>query len=131
LEAGTAAITSTYVYDLLFKITVATIGLVYLYISILSPAMVISLVLAIVLVVGILSVYFIVLYPSPAMRRFMEGGRIRQNILKIGESGRDIQKLFPFILTISFVGWILRGLQWLFIGLSLHFVFDSLLDAFS
>ena len=130
LEAGTAAITSTYVYDLLFKITVATVGLVYLYITILSPAMIISLVLAIVLVIVILSAYFIVLYPSTTVKRFMEGGRIRQNVLKIGKSGRDIQHLFPFILTISFIGWILRGLQWLFIGLSLHFVFSSFLDAF-
>ena len=34
------------------------------------------------------------------------------------------------ILGVSFLGWLFRGLQWLFIGSSLHLAFTSILDPF-
>ena len=130
LETGTATITSTYIYDLLFKVSVALLGIAYLYASILSQQITYSLAFTILLVALIFVAYFIVLYPPGPIKGFIAKWSVGRKILDIGDEGRKIQKFFPMILSISFMGWLLRGLQWLFIGFSLHLSFNSLLDAF-
>lgn len=130
LDAGTATITSTYIYDLLFKVSVALIGIAYLYASIISPQVSYSLVLTIFLIALIFGAYFLALYPPTPVREFIGRWNLGKKILGIGIQGRKIQKFFPMILGISFLGWLLRGLQWLFIGHALHLVFHSPFDAF-
>lgn len=130
LETGTASITSTYIYDLLFKVSVALLGFAYLYASLLSPQITYSLAVIILLVAVIFAAYILILYPPAPIRQFVARWKLGQKALRIGEEGRKIQQFFPMILTISFLGWVLRGLQWLFIGFSLHLTFNSQLDAF-
>lgn len=130
LDSGTATITSTYIYDLLFKVSVALIGIAYLYASVISPQVGYSLLLTIFLVALIFGAYFLALYPPPTVREFIGRWSVGKKVLGFGMEGRKIQKFFPMILGISFLGWIFRGLQWLFIGLSLHLVFHSPIDAF-
>jgi hypothetical protein len=43
-----------------------------------------------------------------------------RKILVFGEQNRTIQKYAPFILSISLACWMLRGLQWYLIALSMH-----------
>jgi hypothetical protein len=130
LEAGTATITSTYIYDLLFKVSVAFLGLVYFYASLLSPRFIDSLLIALLFILVIIFAYFITLYPTSNARGFLERGKLGRKVLAIGQEGRKIQQFFPMILSISFLGWLLRGLQWLLIGLSLHIEFKTPYDAF-
>lgn len=130
LETGTASITSTYIYDLLFKVSIALLGFAYLYTSLLSPRITYSLAITLLLVAMIFIAYFLVLYPPSLFREFIAKWSLGRKALEIGEEGRKIQQFFPMILTISFLGWVLRGLQWLFIGFSLHLSFHSHLDAF-
>ncbi|MGV8128699.1 MAG: flippase-like domain-containing protein [Methanolinea sp.] len=130
LDAGTATITSTYIYDLLFKISVALIGISYLYASLLSPQISSILILTILLIAIILGTYFLLLYLPNSFKVLVSGWKTGEKILGFGIQARRIQQFFPMILGISFLGWLLRGLQWFFIGLSLHLVFHSPLDAF-
>lgn len=130
LGTGTATITSTYVYDLLFKISVALLGIAYLYASLLSAQVTFSLILTTLLVAALLAAFFLILYPPLSFRAFIARWDLGQKLLGIGDEGRKIQQFFPMILTVSLLGWLLRGLQWLCIGYSLHLSFNSLLDAF-
>ncbi|MCQ8894534.1 MAG: flippase-like domain-containing protein [Methanolinea sp.] len=130
LEKGTAAITSTYMYDLVFKVSVAILGFSYLYTSLMSPEITYSLATILLLIATILALYFLILYPRPFIRRIMTKWAFGQKVLAMGEEARKIQPLFPMILIVSFFGWLLRGLQWVCIGLSLHMTFASYLDAF-
>jgi hypothetical protein len=130
LEAGTATITSTYIYDLLFKVSVAFLGLAYFYASFLSPQTMDSILVALLFIVLIVMAYFITLYPTPFAKRFLGKWRMGQRILAVGDEGRKIQHFFPMILVISFFGWLLRGLQWLCIGFALRISFTTPYDAF-
>ncbi len=130
LKTGTATITSTYVYDLLFKVTVALLGIAYLYASLLSPEFTFSLILTTLLIAALLAAFFLILYPPMSFRTFIARWGVGQKLLDIGTEGRRIQQFFPMILAVSLLGWLLRGLQWLCIGYSLHLSFNSLLDAF-
>ncbi|MDI9633328.1 MAG: flippase-like domain-containing protein [Methanolinea sp.] len=130
LETGTATITSTYIYDLLFKISIALLGLWYLYATLISPGLFAVTVVFVTSIAVILAFYFLALYPPRMVRHFAEKWRLGSKLLAIGEEGRKIQQFVPFILCIALLGWLLRGLQWFFVGMSLHVVFRAPYDAF-
>jgi len=106
------------------------LGLIYFYASLLSPQFIDSLLIALLFILVIIFAYFITLYPTSNARGFLERGKLGRKVLAIGQEGRKIQQFFPMILIISFLGWLLRGLQWLYIGLSLHIEFKTPYDAF-
>lgn len=129
LPKGLAAITSTYIYDLLFKITLAIIAVFYLYSNLtgLLTGYIIYFILILLLIV--LTGYFFIMYPGPVLQEFCQNNKYLQYILDMGEQSRSIQKISPYIVFISFLGWLLRGLEWYFVALAIGGILISLLDA--
>jgi uncharacterized protein (TIRG00374 family) len=129
LEKGLSTITSTYLYDLTFKMIVAILGAYFLYAYIFADHLSYAIVITFLLILGVITGYFIIMYPGERIRKFFQKKEFLRKILLFGEQSHSIQKYAPFILSITLAGWILRGLQWYLIVLSMHQVFLKPLDA--
>jgi uncharacterized protein (TIRG00374 family) len=129
MEKGVATITSTYLYDLTFKMIVAILGAYFLYSFIFANQFSISIIMTFLLILGVIAGYIIVMHPGDRVRMFMQKGEFLKKILIFGERSRSILKYAPFILSITLLGWILRGLQWFLVALSMHQFFLNPLDA--
>lgn len=128
-KSGLATITSTYIYDLFFKIIVASIGILYVYSNIFDGSTLQTLIIAILLLTGILLLYITVMYPSAGIIRFSENIKILQKLIDLGYESKKIQKHYRYILLITVSGWILKGLEWFFIALALNIHRISFVDA--
>jgi uncharacterized protein (TIRG00374 family) len=129
LPRGLAAIMSTYIYDLLFKISLALIAVYYLYATITGIPIGYIVYLIVILLLLIIAGYYLIMYPGPVLLAFCEKNKYLQYILDLGEQSRAIQKISPYIISISFIGWVLRGLEWFFVAKALGSVTISVLDA--
>lgn len=129
LEKGIATITSTYLYDLTFKIIVAILGAYFIYSFVFAGQVGFAIIIMLLLIFGVISGYFIIMNPPEWVKTLFKKKVLLEKILQLGEQSHSIQKYAPFIVSISFAGWILRGLQWYFIVLSMHQTFLTLLDA--
>jgi uncharacterized protein (TIRG00374 family) len=129
LETGIATITSTYLYDLAFKMIAAILGAYFLYSFIFANQLSFAIIVTFLLILGVVAGYFMVMYPGQRIKAFLQKKEFFNKILVFGERSRSIQKYAPFILTITLMGWILRGLQWFLIALSIREIFLSPLDA--
>jgi len=129
LEKGISTITSTYLYDLTLKMIVALLGAYFIYSYVFAERLSYALVITFLLILGVIIGYLIIMYPGEIIRNLFQKREILKKILDFGVQSRAIQRYAPFILSISLVGWILRGLQWYMILLSMHQVFLTPFDA--
>ncbi len=129
LEKGVASLTSTYVYDLTFKMIVAILGAYFLYSFIFGAQLGLAILVTLLLIGGVIGGYYAVMHPGVRMRRIFESNRLLNKILGFGDQSRSIQKCAPLITSVTLVGWLLRGLQWYLIVLAMGQVFLTPLDA--
>jgi uncharacterized protein (TIRG00374 family) len=129
LDKGIATITSTYLYDLTFKVIIAILGAYFIYSFVFADQVGFALIIMLLLIFGVIAGYLIVMKPIDRVKALFQKRRLLQKVLQFGEQSRSIQKYAPFILSISFAGWMLRGLQWYLIVLSMHQSFLTPLDA--
>lgn len=129
LEKGIATITSTYLYDLTFKMIVAILGAYFLYSYIFADRVGFAIIATFLMILGIIAGYCIVMYPGLRIKAFLQKKEFFNKILVFGERSRSIQKYAPFILSITLVGWILRGLQWFLVALAIGGIFLSPINA--
>jgi uncharacterized protein (TIRG00374 family) len=129
LPKGIAAITSTYIYDLLFKIFLAIIAVYYFYASITGLPVGYILYMIVILLLLIIAGYFLIMYPGQVLQNFCQKNTYLNYILDLGEQSRSIQKLSPYIISVSCIGWVLRGLEWYFVALAIGDITISLIDA--
>lgn len=69
------------------------------------------------------------MYPGQVLQNFCQKNIYLKYILDLGERTREIQKISPYIISISFIGWLLRGLEWFFVARSLGEVTIGVIDA--
>jgi uncharacterized protein (TIRG00374 family) len=129
LPQGVAAITSTYIYDLLFKVALSLIAVYYFYSTITGLPIGYIIYLILILLLLIIAAYFFIMYPGPVLQDLCQKNKYLKYVIDLGVQSRSIQKISPYIIFISFLGWILRGLEWFFVAKSLGGVFITLLDA--
>ncbi len=129
LEKGISTITSTYLYDLTLKMIVALLGAYFIYSYVFAERLSYALIITFVLILGVIVGYLIIMYPGEWIRNLFLKREILKKILVFGEQSREIQRYAPFILSISLGGWILRGLQWYMIVISMHQVILTPSDA--
>jgi hypothetical protein len=129
LEKGIVTITSTYLYDLTFKMIIAILGTYFIYSFIFAGQIGFAIIIMLLLILGVIAGYLIVMKPPEWVKTLFKKRELLQKVLQFGEQSRSIQKYAPFILSISLAGWMLRGLQWYLIVLSMHQSFLTLLDA--
>jgi len=128
LPTAFAAITSTYIYDLLFKIVLAIVAVFYLYSSITGLPIGYILYFIVIVLLMVIAGYFLIMYPGQVIQDFCQKNKYLQYILDMGEQSRSIQKLSPYIIFISFLGWLLRGLEWYFVAVAIGGILISLPD---
>lgn len=126
LSEGLVAITSPYLYDLLFKLGTALLAIYFIYVNLFNPALSFSLFVVIGVFLLIIIGYVVLMYPPEFLKRILLKRTLTKKALDIGAQSRSIQHMAPFILGISVTGWILRGLEWFFAALSLHILILSL-----
>jgi hypothetical protein len=126
---GMAAITSTYIYDLLFKIALSLIAVYYFYSTIKGVPVGYIVYLILILLLVIVAAYFVIMYPGQVLHSLCQKNKYLKSILDLGVQSRTIQKISPYIIFISFLGWVLRGLEWFFVAKSLAGVSISLVQA--
>jgi uncharacterized protein (TIRG00374 family) len=129
LPKGIAAITSTYIYDLLFKISLAIVAVYYFYATITGLPVGYILYLIVIMLFLIIAGYFFIMYPGQVLQNFCQKSPYLQYILDLGEQSRSIQKISPYIISVSCIGWILRGLEWFFVAKAVGGMAITLLDA--
>jgi uncharacterized protein (TIRG00374 family) len=129
LDKGIATITSTYLYDLTFKVIVAILGAYFIYSFVFADRVGFAIIITLLLILGVIAGYLIVMNPTDRVKALFKKRRLLQKVLQFGEQSRSIQKYAPFILSITLAGWMLRGLQWYLIVLSMHQLFLTPLDA--
>ena len=115
MEKGIATITSTYLYDLTFKMIVAILGAYFLYSYIFADRLSLAIITTFLLIIAVIAGYVIIMHPGERLRTFLQKREFLKKVLVFGEQSRSIQKFAPFILSITLIGWILRGLQWFLI----------------
>jgi glycosyltransferase 2 family protein len=129
LSKGVAAITSTYIYDLLFKISLSLVAVYYFYSTITGLPVAYIVYLILILLLVIIAAYFVIMYPGQVLHDLCQKNKYLKSILDLGVQTRTIQKISPYIIFISFLGWILRGLEWFFVAKSLAGVSITLVQA--
>lgn len=129
LDRGLASITCTYLLDLCFKIFVGLLGLYYVYSYLTASSFGVPLLITLGLIVVVITGYLIIMHPNRLLLDFGERFALFGKVLEFGKQSKLVQKQTPFILTISFVGWVLRGLQWFFVSLSISAGILSLMDS--
>jgi uncharacterized protein (TIRG00374 family) len=128
LPQGVAAVTSTYIYDLLFEVALSLIAVYYLYSTITGLPIGYILYLIFIMLLVIIAAYFIIMYPGQILQDLCQKKKYLKWVIDLGDQSRSIQKISPYIITISFLGWLLRGLEWFLVAKSLGGVFITLLD---
>lgn len=129
MPKGIAAITSTYIYDLLFKISLAIVAVYYFYATITGLPVGYILYLIVILFFLIVAGYFLIMYPGQVLQDICQRNTYLKYILDLGEQSRAIQKISPYIISVSFIGWIFRGLEWYFVARAIGGMGVSLLDS--
>jgi uncharacterized protein (TIRG00374 family) len=129
LPKGVAAITSTYIYDLLFKISLAIVAVYYFYASITGLPVGYILYLIVILLFLIIAGYFLIMYPGQVLQNFCQKNTYLKYILDLGEQSRSLQKISPYIISVSCIGWGLRGLEWFFVAKAIGGMAISLVEA--
>ena len=129
LPQGVAAISSTYIYDLLFKVALSLIAVFYFYSIITGLPAGYILYLILILLLLITAAYFLIMYPGQVLQDLCQKNKYLKYVIDLGVQSRTIQKISPYIIFISFMGWLLRGLEWFFVAKSLGSEFITLLDA--
>jgi uncharacterized protein (TIRG00374 family) len=129
LPKGVAAITSTYIYDLLFKISLAIVAVYYFYASITGLPVGYILYLIVILLLLIIAGYLLIMYPGQVLQNFCQKNTYLKYLLDLGEQSRSIQKISPYIISVSCIGWILRGLEWFFVAKAIGGMAISLVEA--
>jgi len=129
LEKGISTITSTYLYDLTLKMIVALLGAYFIYSYVFAERLSYAFLITFLLILGVIIGYLIIMYPGKGIRNLFQKREILKKVLIFGEQSRAIQRFAPFILAISLTGWILRGLQWYMIVLSMHQIILTPFDA--
>jgi uncharacterized protein (TIRG00374 family) len=129
MEKGISTITSTYLYDLTFKMIVAILGAYFIYSYIFAERMSYAVIITFFLIVGVITGYFILMHPGERIRNLFLKREFLRKILLFGEQSHSIQKYAAFILSITMAGWLLRGLQWYLIVLAMHQVILTPIDA--
>ena len=69
-----------------------------------------------ILLLIVIADYFLIMYPGQVIQNLYQKKKYLQYFLDMGEQSRSIQKMSPFIIFISSVGWVLRGLEWHFVA---------------
>lgn len=128
-DKSLASITSTYLYDFTFKVLIGLLGLYYFYSTIYSPGLGLPLLLTIFFIFCLIMGYAIIMYPPPLLRKLGDRKGTIKKILDFGEQSRSIQRHSPLIVSVTVLGWILRGLQWFFIALSIGGGFLTIADS--
>jgi uncharacterized protein (TIRG00374 family) len=129
MPKGIAAITSTYIYDLLFKISLAIVAVYYFYATITGLPVGYILYLIVILFFLIIAGYFLIMYPGQVLQDICQRNTYLKYILDLGEQSRAIQKISPYIISVSFIGWIFRGLEWYFVARAIGGMSVTLLDS--
>ncbi|HEX3000991.1 MAG TPA: flippase-like domain-containing protein [Methanoregula sp.] len=129
MPKGIAAITSTYIYDLLFKISLAIVAVYYFYATITGLPVGYILYLIVILFFLIVAGYILTMYPGQVLQDVCQRNTYLKYILDLGEQSRAIQKISPYIISVSFIGWIFRGLEWYFVARAIGGMGISLLDS--
>jgi uncharacterized protein (TIRG00374 family) len=119
LPQGVAAISSTYIYDLLFKVALALIAVYYFYSTITGLPAGYIIYLILILLLLITAAYFLIMYPGQVLQDLCQKNKYLKYVIDLGVQSRTIQKISPYIIFISFIGWLLRGLEWFFVAKSL------------
>lgn len=128
-KSGLATITSTYIYDLFFKIIIAVIAILYVYSSIFDTNTFHALIIAILMLSALIILYILIMFPSAGFLRFSKKIKILEKLIDLGAESKKIQKYSGFILSISLLGWIMKGLEWFFIAIALNITQLSLIDS--
>jgi uncharacterized protein (TIRG00374 family) len=128
LSTAMVSVTSTFIFDLIFKSLVAALGILYFYSSLfpLDAQVYIFMLFGIVLS-GILLYWFITRVPLK-VRGALERYRIFSVLFSYGDESRTLHRISPFIFGISFLGWLLRGLEWYCIATAVGITSLSLVD---
>ncbi|MCK9580881.1 MAG: flippase-like domain-containing protein, partial [Methanoregula sp.] len=70
LPRGLAAIMSTYIYDLLFKISLALVAVYYLYATITGLPIAYIVYLIVIILLLVIAGYYLIMYPGPVLQEF-------------------------------------------------------------
>jgi uncharacterized protein (TIRG00374 family) len=128
LPRATVSVTSTFVFDLIFKALIAALGILYFYSSLfpLDARLYLFLLFGII-AAGLLFYAFITRAPT-GVRNPLQRYRAFRLLFKYGDESRTIHRISPFILAISFLGWICRGLEWYCVASAVGIASFSLVD---
>jgi uncharacterized protein (TIRG00374 family) len=127
-QKAMVSVTSTYVVDLLFKALIAALGILYFYSSLFPLDEVLYLFLLLGVSAGILLLYAFFTRAPAGVRGPLEKYRVFHLLFQYGDESRTIHRISPFILSISFLGWICRGIEWYCIATAVGIALFSLLD---
>ena len=127
--SGLAAITSTYLFDLMFKICVAGVGIICVYSSLFELANLQTGLFLLIFIALIWAAYLILVYPPSFIVKFCHNFNITEKILNLGVESKKVQKHFPLIITVSVMGWICKGIEWYCIALALGILQLSFINA--
>lgn len=129
-KRGVSALTSTYVYDLFFKLLIAGFAVIYVYSNIIDSQTTNAIFLTLVLFSSLILLYYLIVYPPSYVITLSKKSKYLTELVYLGKESKKIHKKIPYILSISFIGWILRGFEWtaiaLAIGIDQLSFFDSL-----
>ena len=128
LSKAMVSVTSTFIFDLIFKSLIAAIGIVYFYSHLFSLDAGLYLFLLFGIIVTILLLYFFITRVPARVRSALQGYRVFRLLFQYGDESRTIHQISPFILAISFLGWIFRGLEWYCIASAVGIASFSLMD---
>ncbi|MCK9580942.1 MAG: methyltransferase domain-containing protein, partial [Methanoregula sp.] len=107
----------------------ALVAVYYLYATITGLPIAYIVYLIVIILLLVIAGYYLIMYPGPVLQEFCEKNKYLQYILDLGEQSRAIQKISPYIISISFLGWVLRGLEWFFIAKAMGSVAIGIVDA--
>ncbi|MCX6693510.1 MAG: flippase-like domain-containing protein [Methanomicrobiales archaeon] len=117
---GLASITSTFIFDLTFKLGIAVIGIAYIFSAIFYIESIYFLILSFLLVTFIIGVYLVITYKDEFSERLFKKFKLKREILDMLSLNKKIHTMLPFIFSISFFGWILRGVEWFLIAAAIQ-----------
>jgi uncharacterized protein (TIRG00374 family) len=128
LSTSMVSVTSTYVFDLIFKSLIAAIGILYFYSSLFPLDAGLYLTLLLGIIAAALILYSFITRVPPRVKDSLGRYRVLRLLFRYGEEGRTLHRISPFILAVSFLGWILRGLEWYCIAAAVGITSFSLAD---
>ncbi|MFC1786443.1 flippase-like domain-containing protein [Halobacteriota archaeon] len=121
-EAALSTISYCYVFDLILKVVFGAVAVLMILSLIGIPGYilrVLSIGLMIVALLIVVALTFFNIHIPDRIRKILEKHRIGSFILKVQKESAKVRGFIPMILSISFLGWILRGFEWFMIGRAL------------